>query len=145
MSSELHHRYNHPFSLQEAVQFEPGTITSEIARLQNSLQHLASTQSSLEQHLAADPDPDLIQALEENRVVIASQTERIGILRQALDKQGIVSASNAHYDLPSSVSGIAQQTQAFNTAFGAPHATGWSSNDPPQAITGDNEDGGVYL
>jgi len=43
---------------------------TEIARLQNSLQHLTSTQSVLEEHLATDPDPDLIQALEENRVVM---------------------------------------------------------------------------
>lgn len=85
-------RHDHPFSLQEAMQFEPGTITTgesfsdplsvkaifisypveltEIARLQNSLQHLTSTQSILEEHVATDPDPDLIQALEENRVVM---------------------------------------------------------------------------
>jgi hypothetical protein len=85
------------------------------------------------------PDPDLIQALEENRVVMyvgnlslilssnkpmvsSSQTERIGILRQALDKHGIVLASNAHYDLPRQ-----------------------PVNEPPQPGADENEDRGVYL
>jgi hypothetical protein len=104
----------------------------------------------LEEHIATDPDPDLIQALEENRAVMyvgnlslilssnnpmvsSSQTERIGILRQALDKQGTVSASNAHYDLPPSIPVV------------APEAPRQPVNEPPQSGADENEDRGVYL
>lgn len=95
-------RFEQPFTLQEALQFEPGTITSgqylpklehsqnlgskiffgilfclldlyaEIARLQNSLQHLGETQSVIEEHVASDPDPDLLEALSDNRVVMCA-------------------------------------------------------------------------
>lgn len=42
----------------------------EIARLQNSLQHLRETQETLTDAVKADNDPVLVQALEENVVVM---------------------------------------------------------------------------
>lgn len=74
-----------------------------------------------------------------NSVVSASQTERIAILRQALDRQGIVSASNSHYDLLSPTPVSAHQTQVYPT----PDTT-TPANDLPQSGT-DDEDHGVYL
>ncbi|KAF8333611.1 uncharacterized protein EI90DRAFT_2971089 [Cantharellus anzutake] len=93
-------QFSHPFTLEEAMQFEVGLITGEIARLENSLQHLFTTQEQLEEAIGweTEPDPDLLGALQDNRVVIASQTERIGILRVALERKGLASANNPHYD-----------------------------------------------
>jgi len=76
----------------------------------------------------------------DNSVISASQTERIEILRQALDKQGVVSASNTHYDLLASVPVATQQSQIYPTA----NAT-QPVNDPPQPRSEENEDLGVYL
>jgi hypothetical protein len=43
---------------------------AEIARLQNSLQHLRATQDMLRETLKTDDDPELASALEENDVVM---------------------------------------------------------------------------
>lgn len=85
-----HPQFEQPFSIDEAVHFEPGTITAgqylcyllllrslryyleriEIARLQNSIAHLEATQTQLEQHIATDPDPDFVEALGDNRITL---------------------------------------------------------------------------
>jgi len=89
--------YVQPFSLSEAVQLDVAVLTEEIARLQNSLQHLKRTQEQLEEATASDPDPEFTKAIEENSLVIGSQEERINILKMALAEKGVVAGS--HYDL----------------------------------------------
>ena len=43
----------------------------EIARLENSLQHLRRTQDELRSQHSDDPDPELSQALRENEAVMS--------------------------------------------------------------------------
>lgn len=90
-------KFSQPFTLQEASALDVAIISEEIARLQNSLKHLRETQKNL----SSDPDAiddEISLALEENKVVIGSQEERISILRMALAKKGVLAGS--HYDLP---------------------------------------------
>ncbi|KAF5388121.1 hypothetical protein D9615_000488 [Tricholomella constricta] len=97
-------RYAQPFTLADAVRLDVAVITEEIARLQNSLQHLKQTQTVLQENIDVEPpeavDPDILKALEENKIVIGSQEERILILKLALTEKGIHFGS--HYDLDSS-------------------------------------------
>ncbi|KAK0468230.1 uncharacterized protein EV420DRAFT_452831 [Desarmillaria tabescens] len=91
-------RYAQPFTLNQAIQLDIPVITEEIARLQNSLQHLRETQELLGQYITENPDdqdPEIDKAFEENETVIGSQEERIGILRMALAEKGVILAS--HY------------------------------------------------
>ncbi|KAH9844263.1 uncharacterized protein C8Q71DRAFT_852765 [Rhodofomes roseus] len=90
-------RYPQPFTLQEAIALDVPVITEEIARLQNSLQHLRRTQNELQAASDAAPDPEFTKAIEENDLVIGSQEERISILKMALTEKGILMGS--HYDL----------------------------------------------
>ncbi|KAG8949495.1 hypothetical protein FRC03_000322 [Tulasnella sp. 419] len=75
------------------------TGTSEISRLQHSLERLRSTQVQLQEFLkeSESPDADLSDAFNENKNVIASQEERIQLLRHALELKGGSVASNPHY------------------------------------------------
>ncbi|PCH41084.1 hypothetical protein WOLCODRAFT_40572, partial [Wolfiporia cocos MD-104 SS10] len=82
-------RYTQPFTLAEAVRLDVETITEEISRLQNSLSHLKRTQEELQEAASATQDPEFSQAIEENALVIGSQTERISMLRMALTEKGI--------------------------------------------------------
>ncbi|KAI0284383.1 hypothetical protein BGY98DRAFT_907466, partial [Russula aff. rugulosa BPL654] len=61
-------KHPQPFSLSEALKFDPATITEEIARLENSLQHLRRTQDELRSY--SDDDPELSQYLRENEAVM---------------------------------------------------------------------------
>jgi len=65
---EYHPKHPQPFSFSEALQLDPGTITEEIARLQNSLKHLKETQDELR---PLTDDPELAQALRENEAVMS--------------------------------------------------------------------------
>ncbi|KAI0045309.1 hypothetical protein FA95DRAFT_1561263 [Auriscalpium vulgare] len=127
---EYRPRYSQPFTLEEVMKLDVPIITDEIARLQNSLQHLRKTQNELREYVqgeAAQSDPDLIQAFEENDSTIASQEERISMLNLALVDKGIIGPSG-HYEL--------------HQAPSAPHPAG-----PVFASTEDamDEDGGVIL
>ncbi|KAG9100458.1 hypothetical protein FRC06_004128 [Ceratobasidium sp. 370] len=129
--------YPQPFTFDHACQLDAPTISAEIARLQNSLQALGSTQRQLQEAIAEEvtPDPELEQALRENSVVIASQEERIVMLRNALEVQGAAIADNPHYDMmqapsrlpPTAASALPSQDPA----------------NPPNAHEEDDE--GVYL
>jgi len=100
-------KYSQPFTLGEALQLDIGTIAAEIARLQDSIQRLQATQDELKQFIQESgdekPDQDLVDALNENDVVIKSQEERIGMLRIALERKGATHASNPHYAVASTV------------------------------------------
>jgi len=87
-------KYPQPFSFSDVLKFDPGTITEEIARLENSLQRLKQTQDELRPYT---DDPELAQALRENEAVIASQEERINMLNIALIEKGVVTSAR-HYE-----------------------------------------------
>lgn len=91
-------RYAQPFTLEQAVHLDVPIISEEIARLQNSLSLLRSTQEQLKEANEADPDPEFVKAIEENDEVIGSQEERVSILRMALAAKGIP-MSDTHYSL----------------------------------------------
>jgi len=120
-----------PFSLEVAVQLSIPEITGEIDRLQLSIQHLESTQQQLLQYLTgSDADNvDLLEAFKENKATIASQNERIFMLRIALERKGATVAANPHYaTIPSRApAAVAARTEA----------TG--------ANNADMADGGLYL
>ncbi|KAH7914193.1 hypothetical protein BJ138DRAFT_964690, partial [Hygrophoropsis aurantiaca] len=85
-------RYPQPFSLEEAILFDPAVTADEIGRLQNSMIHLKRTQQELKDYIdsLASPseEPEVVQALKENETTIASQDERIFILKLALAHNG---------------------------------------------------------
>jgi hypothetical protein len=84
-------RYSQPFTLAQAVLLDVATISegyqdlcresalnlqggTEIARLNNSLEHLKRTQDTLQEYLAAPStsDPELERAKEENEIVMCA-------------------------------------------------------------------------
>lgn len=102
-------------------------MTAEIARLQNSLAHLKSTQEQLKEATEELSDPELEQAMKENDDVMyvllsseppsviehnksircrGSQEERISILRMALAEKGL--SISCHSELPTA----GEQTQS---------------------------------
>ncbi|KAH8830443.1 hypothetical protein DL96DRAFT_1592914 [Flagelloscypha sp. PMI_526] len=89
-------KHSHPFSISEALTFDTPVIAEEIARLENSLQLLKETQLMLNEDIesSTSPDPDVILAFEENKIVIESQEERIRMLEIALQDRGLRSG---HY------------------------------------------------
>ncbi|EIW82125.1 hypothetical protein CONPUDRAFT_39601, partial [Coniophora puteana RWD-64-598 SS2] len=86
-------RYPQPFTLADALLFDPSIISEEIARLQNSLTHLRHTQDDLKGHMnnSSDgaEDKDVSDALRENELTMSSQDERIFMLKLALTHHGI--------------------------------------------------------
>ncbi|KAF9057647.1 hypothetical protein BJ165DRAFT_1422191 [Panaeolus papilionaceus] len=127
-------RYIQPFTLTEAIALDVPVISEEIARLRNSIQRLQSTQSILEKVLnqPGAADPEISQAFEENKTVIASQQERITILEMALRGKGVVSES--HYSTP------AQSNLSNN-----PSSRGSTEESTADAVLADGNDDGVYL
>ncbi|EJD53465.1 hypothetical protein AURDEDRAFT_52680 [Auricularia subglabra TFB-10046 SS5] len=111
-------RHRQPFTWEQLLELSVPEITQEIARLQHSLEHLRKTQDELEEHVAASPDPEISAVIEENNTVMcvsiattrgrtsfnqqhcsASQTERVQMMRLALQAKGFTQASNPHYDI----------------------------------------------
>ncbi|KAG6857087.1 hypothetical protein H0H87_009648 [Tephrocybe sp. NHM501043] len=134
-------RYAHPFTFAEAVKLDVPIITEEITRLQNSLQHLRKTQTGLQEYIDAerpeDVDPEITKALEENVSVIASQEERILLLKLALSQKGVPYGS--HYDLEPG----APQTQSADhtqSTQPTPHPETTTESHPP-----DDEVDGIHL
>ncbi|KAG9016907.1 hypothetical protein FRB95_000126 [Tulasnella sp. JGI-2019a] len=82
-----------------AIELSIPEITGEIARLQLSLQHLRDTQAQLSEYLSGPEagDADLMAAFDENKATIASQEERVQMLRIALERKGATAATNMHY------------------------------------------------
>ncbi|KAG8687789.1 hypothetical protein FRC12_019111 [Ceratobasidium sp. 428] len=115
---------------------------TEISRLQHSLQALGSTQTQLQEAIVGEvsPDPELEQALQENSIVIASQEERIVMLRKALEAQGAAIADNPHYDI--------QQPPVPAPARLSQPATSTSPNESvvaPSTLHQEDDSEGVYL
>ncbi|KAJ3555538.1 hypothetical protein NP233_g12185 [Leucocoprinus birnbaumii] len=136
LEMEYHPRYAQPFTLAEAVGLDVSVITDEIARLHNSLKHLQETQKMLREYQSAEApgtvDPEIRKALDENEVVIGSQTERISILKMALAEKGVVDSS--HYDIP-------DPTSAHTTENSASHG----NTRIGEHEEGENEDEGLHL
>ncbi|KAF8897623.1 hypothetical protein BD779DRAFT_1491842 [Infundibulicybe gibba] len=112
-------QYTQPFTLIEAIALDVSVITEEIARLQNSLSHLKSTQEMLREYIESEPqgesDPEVAKAIQENEIVIGSQSERIEILRMALVEKGIPASGhyNTEHDVSTNESSRAQPTSAL--------------------------------
>ncbi|EPQ59464.1 hypothetical protein GLOTRDRAFT_34638 [Gloeophyllum trabeum ATCC 11539] len=108
-------RHPQPFTLTEATQLEVPIITEEIARLQNSLSHLQRTQDELKEHITATEAGDTVleEAYTDNSRVIASQQERIAILKMALSNKGIPYSS--HYDIGSQSQGTGRSSPGAPT------------------------------
>ncbi|RSH81686.1 uncharacterized protein EHS24_007869 [Apiotrichum porosum] len=108
-------RHPQPFSAVEASHLDVSTIVAEIARLQNSLAHLDVSQTELAAFLAEEEDVDLRAAWSENEGVIASQRERIALLRAVLTEK-VGADSLAHYGVPSDTTAAAPAPSAATTA-----------------------------
>ncbi|THH32889.1 hypothetical protein EUX98_g1279 [Antrodiella citrinella] len=139
-------RYPQPFTVGQAVMLDVPTITEEISRIGNSLEHLRRTQSELLEALAEDPDdPDFRKAYEENEDVIGSQAERVSMLQLALTEKGIPTSS--HYDI-AAVPPAAPPTASRTPA--SPPQEEVTGPETPAATNGIpavelDEDGGIDL
>ncbi|PAV20856.1 tspO MBR family domain-containing [Pyrrhoderma noxium] len=102
-------KHKQPFTFAQALELDIPEITQEISRLENSLAHLNHTQIFLREHISeehGEEDQGLTDALKENDEVIASQKERITILKLVLEEKG-VNTKSAHYSAtPGSVPNI---------------------------------------
>ncbi|KAF9446949.1 hypothetical protein P691DRAFT_803248 [Macrolepiota fuliginosa MF-IS2] len=138
---EYQPRYTQPFTLTEAIGLDVSVITDEIARLHNSLKHLRETQDMLREYqLTEEPDPEIRKALEENEVVIGSQTERISILKMALKEKGVL--DNRHYEVPDTP--ITASTEPSIEREGTRTHNTTNLMDGYDGMGGD-EDGGIHL
>ncbi|KAG9041863.1 hypothetical protein FS837_011646 [Tulasnella sp. UAMH 9824] len=136
---EFKPRHPQPFTLEVAAQLSVPEITGEIARLQNSLKHLYSTQTELEPFTSGpEKDPDFTAAYEENKGTIASQEERITMLRFALERKGASAVSNPHYTLPDSATPPASSAPASRPAAA-------NASLPPDDNPDLDESNGLYL
>ncbi|KAH8113242.1 hypothetical protein DFH11DRAFT_327245 [Phellopilus nigrolimitatus] len=140
-------RHSQPFTFGQALQLEIPTIATEISRLENSLQHLNQTQDELNEHLSgsSEDDRELLDAVKENNAVIASQKERISMLKMALEAKGI-NTSSAHYN-PTSGGG-ALTTAMYHDSSPAQTSQPQLANgqdDEALANHGEDEDAGMYL
>ncbi|KAK0453502.1 hypothetical protein EV421DRAFT_685146 [Armillaria borealis] len=133
-------RYAQPFTLNQAIQLDIPVIIEEIARLQNSLQHLRETQELLGQYIAENPeeqDAEIEKAFKENETVIGSQEERVGMLRMALSEKGVNPGS--HYAVSPS-NGILAERDIVQRSTGP--VTGNQTNE---VAAESDDDGGVHL
>ncbi|GJN92832.1 hypothetical protein Rhopal_005870-T1 [Rhodotorula paludigena] len=129
-------RFEQPVSLAQlrAIR-EPELLVNEIARLENSIQHLERSNRELRAFLepassgqgaspavGADEEDDELDeetkaeftaSVKENEETIARQQERITMIRLALEEQVGVDAANPHY-------GLAGSTTAPTPAPAAP-------------------------
>ncbi|POY69888.1 hypothetical protein BMF94_7112 [Rhodotorula taiwanensis] len=109
-------RHAQPVTLAQLRQLEPELLTNEIARLENSVQHLEASNVELKQwagmttgaetaesHDEVDEETrrEFAEAAHENEETIASQRERLSMIRLVLEEKIGVDATNPHYELPS--------------------------------------------
>ncbi|KDQ12765.1 hypothetical protein BOTBODRAFT_67219 [Botryobasidium botryosum FD-172 SS1] len=95
-------QHQHPFTFQEAISLSPEELSGEISRLEHSLEHLRKSQIELQTFIEdkkqdGSTDPEVSGAIEENEGVIASQEERIRMLRIVLEKKGGANSGSGHY------------------------------------------------
>ncbi|ORX38319.1 hypothetical protein BD324DRAFT_649694 [Kockovaella imperatae] len=138
--------HEHPFTLEEAILMEIDILAAEIARLQNSIKHLQSTQEEIQTFISEDPENDddgeLSKALRENEDVIASQTERITLIKVALlNKVGEGGIKHYGLELPtkSPPTAPAESAEARGNYHQEPSQTEAETTDNLEA------DGGLFL
>ncbi|KAL7422339.1 hypothetical protein Q5752_002985 [Cryptotrichosporon argae] len=82
-------KHPQPFTFAACCEWSVDELLAEIQRLQNSIAHLESTVEQLLGALAEEEDADFRAAVDEDRAVLASQRERVEMMRAALvDKIG---------------------------------------------------------
>ncbi|GAA5860657.1 hypothetical protein JCM3774_006242 [Rhodotorula dairenensis] len=109
-------RHAQPVTLAQLRQLEPELLTGEIARLENSMQHLEASNAELRlwgglspvddddrtsaaaEDFDEDSKRDFAEAVKENEETIASQRERLTMIRLALEEKIGVDATNPHYE-----------------------------------------------
>ncbi|CED84008.1 hypothetical protein [Phaffia rhodozyma] len=111
-------QYNQPFTIEEAFALDPPIITEEISRLQNSIQHLERSNLDLVTFLASETDPDVALALQDNKITIATQSERIQILQIALGSKLGIRVSDSHY-APNSIQSLNSSADPSRPTNGA--------------------------
>ncbi|KAG1906503.1 uncharacterized protein F5891DRAFT_1002610 [Suillus fuscotomentosus] len=141
-----------PFTFQQAISFDPEVSADEISRLQNSISHLKRTQEELQEY---GDDPDIAQAIKENNQTLASQDERIFMLKLALTQRGASNATGAHYDLPPEPAPESRNGRHASGGFGtgdiglepldAPLPGGNSGLGSSNSTGEDEEESGVHL
>ncbi|PVG03658.1 hypothetical protein CPB86DRAFT_691679, partial [Serendipita vermifera] len=100
-------RFRQPFSLEMAKELDVQTLTTELVRLEDSVQRLMQTQETLKEFMEAEaksndasdtkPDEEILKAYEENVEVIGSQQERMQMIVIALEAKGVSRQSLSHY------------------------------------------------
>ncbi|PVH96411.1 hypothetical protein DM02DRAFT_479752, partial [Periconia macrospinosa] len=77
---------SHPISSARfAAALESLSVSSlylKVAELQNSIAHLHTSNAALEEYVRQDNDKDCYEALLENKDVIKSMEERIGLVKK---------------------------------------------------------------
>lgn len=71
-----------------------GSLHAKAAELQNSINHLRSSNSELEDYLRAQPadqraDPDLVDAIQENVEVMERMQSRIRMIKEEVEQRGM--------------------------------------------------------
>jgi len=122
-------------------------VITEVARWEWSLLHLKRTQDELRAFIQSDGDGnvdrDLETALEENNVVIATQEERVSMLKLALQCKGVhIPTTHPHEDGPPE----GPNAQQVEHDDGAPNAQGQQPQAETQTgQTGVNTAEGIFL
>ncbi|RXK35549.1 hypothetical protein M231_07181 [Tremella mesenterica] len=101
MTTTYNPKYPQPFTLAEAIELDVSTILAEISRLRNSLHHLEDSQRQLKDFLLVEDEGsegEMRRAIVDNEVTIATQQERIILLRLALQNK-VGEEALKHYGL----------------------------------------------
>lgn len=84
-----------------------GSLHAKVAELQNSINHLRTSNSELEDYLRAQPteqraDPDLVDAIQENVEVMDRMEARIAMIKQEVEQRGMMWPSEREIEEPKS-------------------------------------------
>lgn len=97
---------------------------AEVQRLSNSLLHLSRSNNELLEFLSEDTEmttgerSEFATSVDENLVTIATQKERLEMIRLVLQEQLGVDAANSHYDVVPRAVVIEQVIQRENVSTG---------------------------
>ncbi|KAL8287345.1 hypothetical protein RQP46_003797 [Phenoliferia psychrophenolica] len=162
--------HSQPVSVASLVALEPDTLTAEISRLQNSIAHLERSNRELldflhppptgalggagagagqawddEEALDEETKREFELSIEENRVTIARQEERLVMIRLAMEQKLGVDATNNHYDVVGRANGSGTAGSAPSSASGGADGDAAMSEQDAQVPMPGEEDDGMYL
>ncbi|GAA6030251.1 hypothetical protein JCM8097_009010 [Rhodosporidiobolus ruineniae] len=141
-------RHPQPVTLPQLRQLEPELLSNEITRLENSIQHLERSNAELRQFAEAEEDDadkqDFLDVVSENEGTIASQRERIHMIRLALEEQVGVDAQNPHYTPSTTTSSSTPAPPPASTASSATAPTP-APQLPPSIPAGGAQTNGVAV